>query len=92
MKTFTINWSHLKNIDDFYNQIEWLFLQNSNLNFWRNLDALSDILWWWFWSFKEKEMIKIIWKDFEISKKYLKNIGVIEEIIWEYEHIKFIKA
>ncbi len=92
MKRFIIEWNHLKNWDDFYNQIEVLFLQNSDLDFWRNLDALSDILYGWFWSFEEKEMIEIVWKDFETSKKYLKNIDVIEEIIQEQEHIKFIKA
>lgn len=92
MKTFTINWSHLKNIDDFYNQIEWLFLQNSDLKFWRNLDALNDILYWWFWSFEQEENIKIIWNDFNISKKYIKEIDLIEEIISENSHIKFIKA
>lgn len=92
MKTFIINWSHLKSLDDFYNQIEDLFLKNSNINFGRNLDALNDILYWWFWSFEEWENIEIIWKDFEKSKKYLEEINIIEEIINENKHIKFRKA
>ncbi len=92
MKSFIIHGNHLRNLDDFYNQIEELFLKNSNFKFWRNLDAFSDILSWWFWSFEEKEKIEIIWKDFEISKKYLKNIEIIEEIISEQEDITFIKA
>ncbi len=92
MKTFIIHGSHLKNLDDFYNQIEWLFLTNSDLEFWRNLDALSDILYWWFGSFEEWENIEIIWNDFQISQKYIKEIEIIEEIIHENSHIKFIKA
>lgn len=92
MKSFIIHGNHLRNLDDFYNQIEELFLKNSDLKFWRNLDAFSDILSWWFWSFEEKEKIEIIWKNFEISKKYLKNIEIIEEIISEQEDITFIKA
>lgn len=92
MKSFTIQWNHLTCWDDFYNQIEWLFLQNSDLKFWRNLDALYDILYWWFWSFEENEEIEIIWKDFEISKQYLENIKIIEEIIWEHKHIHLKKA
>jgi len=92
MKTFIINWSHLKNLDDFYNQIEILFLKNSDLDFWRNLDGLNDILYWWFWSFEENENIEIIWKDFEISKKYISEIKIIKKIILEHKNIKFIKT
>lgn len=92
MKTFTINGSHLNNLDDFYDTIEKLFLQNIDFKFWRNLDAFSDILSWWFWSFDEEEKIKIIWKDFEVSRKNLKNIDIIEEIITEQEHIILKKA
>lgn len=92
MKTFTINGSHLNNLDDFYDIIEKLFLQNIDFKFWRNLDAFSDILSWWFWSFDEEEKIEIIWKDFEVSRKNLKNIDIIEEIITEQEHIILKKA
>lgn len=91
MKTFIINWSHLKNLDDFYNQIEKLLINDEKMVFGRNLDALNDILYWWFWSFEEEE-IEIIWKDFEKSKKYIGEIEIIEEIINENKHIKFIKA
>lgn len=91
MKTFIIKWNHLTSLDDFYNQIELLFLKNSDFDFWRNLDALNDIFWWWFWSFEEEENIEIIWKDFEESKKYLREIDVIEKIITSCEHITFIK-
>lgn len=91
MKSFIIQWNHLTCWDDFYNQIEWLFLQNSDIIFWRNLDALSDVLYWWFGSFDEQEEIEIIWKDFEISRNFLKEIDIIEEIILEYKHIKFRK-
>lgn len=92
MKTFTINGSHLNNLDDFYDTIEKLFLQNIDFKFWRNLDAFSDILSWWLWSFDEEEKIEIIWKDFEVSRKNLKNIDIIEEIITEQEHIILKKA
>lgn len=92
MKTFLIQWNHLKTWDDFYNQIEELFLQNSHIKFWRNLDALNDILFWWFWSFEEKEEIEIIWTYFEISKRNLINIDIIEEIINEHRHIIFKKS
>jgi RNAse (barnase) inhibitor barstar len=91
MKTYIINWNHLTSLDDFYNQIETLFLQNSDLDFWRNLDGLNDILYWWFWSFKEQETIEIIWENFEKSKKYVENIDIIEEIFESYEHINFRK-
>lgn len=92
MKTFIIKWNHLASLDDFYNQIQELFLKDSQFNFGRNLDAFSDILYGWFWSFWEWENIEIIWEDFEISKNNIKNIDIIEEIIESYEHIKFIKA
>lgn len=92
MKIFIIQWNHLKTWDDFYNQIELLFLQNSHIKFWRNLDALNDILFWWFWSFEEKEEIEIIWTYFEMSKKYIKNIDIIEEIMLENQHIHFKKT
>lgn len=92
MKSFTIQWNHLTCWDDFYNQIEWLFLKDSSLVFWRNLDGLNDILYWWFWSFEENEEIEIIWKDFDVSKKNLSEIEIIEEIICEHKHIHFKKA
>ncbi|MGE4443994.1 MAG: barstar family protein [Candidatus Altimarinota bacterium] len=92
MKTFTINGSHLNNLDDFYDTIEKLFLQNIDFKFGRNLDAFSDILSGGFGSFDEEEKIEIIWKDFEVSRKNLKNIDIIEEIITEQEHIILKKA
>lgn len=87
MKTFTINWNHLTSLDDFYLKIEDLFLQNSTLKFWKNLDALNDILYWWFWSFEENENIEIVWQNFEKSKKLIKNIDLIEQIIKNHKNI-----
>lgn len=92
MKTFTIDGNYLNNLDDFYDTIEEFFLQNSDLEFWRNLDALADIFSWWFGSFEIKEKIEIIWKNFEVSRKNIKNIDIIEEIIWENEYILLKKA
>lgn len=92
MKSFLINGSTIHNLDDFYNQIEELFLKKSDLNFWRNLDALADILSGWFWSFEISEPIEIIWEKFEESQKYLENIDIIEEIFTEQENITFKKA
>jgi len=91
MKTFIINWSHLYNLDDFYDEIEIVFLSYTDIEFWRNLDALNDIFFGWFWSFEEDEKIEIIWIYFEKSKKYIKNIDIIEEIILENKNILFIK-
>ncbi len=91
MKTFIINKNHLKNLDDFYDEIENIFIKDKNMNFWRNLDALEDIMFWWFWSFEDWEKIKIIWENFEISKKNIKNIDVIEEIIENNKNIIFEK-
>ncbi len=92
MKTFIINWSHLKSLDDFYDKIELLFLGKSKLDFWRNLDALNDVLWWWFWVTWNWEEFTLIWENFDKSKKLIKNIDIIEEIINENKHIKFKKA
>lgn len=92
MKTFIIQGNHLINLDDFYDEIEKLFLKNSDLKFWRNLDAFNDILYWWFGSFNEEENIMIIWKDFKKSQIHIKEINIIEEIFLGHKNIKFIKA
>lgn len=91
MKTFIIKWNHLTSLDDFYNVIEMLFLKDSDLVFGRNLDAFNDVLYGGFGSFWENEDIQIIWESFENSKKNIKEIDVIEDIIASYEHITFIK-
>lgn len=92
MKTFIINWSHLSSLDDFYSEIEELFINDEKMIFWRNLDALNDVLWWWFWVTSWGEEFTLIWKNFDASSKNIKNIDVIEKIINENKHIKFIKA
>lgn len=92
MKTFIINWSHLNSLDDFYDKIEKLFINDNKMVFWRNLDALNDILWWWFWVTSWGEEFTLIWENFDKSKKLIKNIEIIEEIINENKHIKFKKA
>ena len=91
MKTFIINKNHLNSLDDFYDEIENIFIKDKNMKFWRNLDALEDVLFWWFWSFESWEKIKIIWENFEISKKNIKNIDIIEEIIENNKNIIFEK-
>lgn len=91
MKIFKVNWNHLNNLDDFYNEIEKIFLYNSNLKFWRNLDALEDVFYWWYWSFKTWEKIEIIWENFDKSKKVIEKIDIIEEIILDNNHIIFTK-
>ncbi|MDD5770182.1 MAG: barstar family protein [Candidatus Gracilibacteria bacterium] len=87
MKTFTINGNHLTSLDDFYLKIEDLFLQNSTLKFGKNLDALNDILYGGFGSFEENENIEIVWQNFEKSKKLIKNIDLIEQIIKNHKNI-----
>lgn len=91
MKTFIINKNHLNSLDDFYDEIEKNFIKDNTLNFWRNLDALEDVLYWWYWVFEPWETIKIIWENFDESKKTIKNIDVIEEIINDNKNIIFEK-
>lgn len=91
MKTFIINKNHLNNLDDFYDEIEKNFIKNKNFKFWRNLDALEDVLYWWYWVFEIWEKIKIIWENFDESKKLINNIDIIEEIINDNKNIIFEK-
>lgn len=92
IKTFVIEGSHIKSLSDFYDEIETLFLLHGGFKWGRNLDAFNDVLRWWVWGFDECENIKIIWKDFEISKQHGERIDEIEEIIKGHDHIIFVKA
>ncbi|MBW7955078.1 barstar family protein [Candidatus Gracilibacteria bacterium] len=91
MKTFIINKNHLNSLDDFYDEIEKNFIKDNTLNFGRNLDALEDVLYGGYGVFEPGETIKIIWENFDESKKTIKNIDVIEEIINDNKNIIFEK-
>jgi len=87
-KEFIIDGANFKNKREFYEEVQNVFTKNLDWKIGDNLDAFSDVSLGGF-GMHEDEPIKIVWKNFQISRK---NLGerfinqVIEVINYKYDY------
>ncbi len=68
-REFIIDGEKFNDMEGFYREIDLLFTKNLNWDTGHNLDAFNDILRGGFGVHEYGEPIKIIWKNFEKSRK-----------------------
>lgn len=97
-KEIIINSSNFSNLDGFYNEIDNKFTKDLNWKTGHNLDAFNDILRGGFGIHEYDEPIKLIWTNFEKSKKDFQGqksgngdlMDTILEIIRDHRYIELI--
>lgn len=80
MKTFVIDGNHFSTEDGFYNEVQAVLTTVRDWEIGHNTMALSDVLYGGFGVFEENEPIRIIWKNFAISKRVLSYEVTIERL------------
>lgn len=97
-KETIIDGNNFSNLDEFYDEIDKKFTKDLDFKTGHNLDAFNDILHGGFGVYEYDESVKVIWKNFEKSKKDFQDqksgdddlIDVILEIIRDHKHIDLI--
>jgi len=70
-KTLTINGDHIHDISSFYEEINRVFMTNTEWKLGQSLDALNDMFYGGYGEIKGNEKIQLIWKNFAKSKEVL---------------------
>ena len=87
MKTITIDGNNFNDLDTFFDEAEATFTKDLDWRVAKNFDALNDILYGGFGVFESKEVIQLVWKNSEKSKK---DLGYSEtEIYWSSKVVTF---
>ena len=98
-KEIIIDSNNFSNEAEFYDEIYAKFIKNLDLNTGHNLNAFNDILRGGFEVYEYEEPVKIIWKNYEKSKKELSVIKIskdrflldaIMDIFKDHKHIELI--
>ena len=71
MKKIIIEGKNINNIDNFYEEVNRVFMRNEDWKIAQSLDAFNDMLYGSFGEIKGKEKIQLIWKDIEKNQKSL---------------------
>ncbi|GHC65479.1 barstar family protein [Ulvibacter litoralis] len=82
---FKLNGSKFKNLNEFYESIGQLLVENNDWG--KNWNALNDILYGGFLKTDCEEEFKLIWLNSEYSKAKLTEFQDIVELISEHKHI-----
>lgn len=91
-KTIVIDGKKMQNKEDFYQEIEKNFTKNLLFKMGHNLDALEDILDGGYGVYAYHEPIIVIWENFTLSLKYLKNeMQDIIDVFQAKNHIQLKK-
>lgn len=97
-KEIIIEGKNFSNLEEFYNEIDNKFTKNLDWKTGHNLDAFNDILEGGFGIYEYNEPVKVIWKNFEKSKKDFQGqksgdddlLDVVLEIIRDYKNIELV--
>ena len=71
MKKIIIEGKNINNIENFYEEVNRVFMLHENWKIAQSLDAFNDMLYVSFGEIKGKEKIQLIWKDMEQNQKSL---------------------
>lgn len=71
MKTITIDGNNIHDIPSFYDEINRVFMENEDWQLGESLDALNDLFYGAYGAIRNKENIRLVWKQFEQNRKAL---------------------
>jgi len=71
MKTLTINGNNIHDIPSFYEEINRVFMKNTEWELGQSLDALNDMFYGGYGEIEGNESIHLIWKNMEKNKEDL---------------------
>ena len=71
METITIEGAAISDIASFYAELNRVFMEGESWTLGQSLDALDDMLYGGYGVLKEKERVRLVWRDIEKSRAAL---------------------
>ncbi|WP_332713323.1 barstar family protein [Pelagibacterium mangrovi] len=71
METFTIEGGAIFDIASFYAELNRVFMAGESWTLGQSLDALDDMLYGGYGALKDKERVRIVWRDIDKSRQAL---------------------
>jgi len=71
METFTIEGDAISDIASFYAELNRVFMAGESWTLGQSLDALDDMLYGGYGALKDKERVRLVWRDIDKSREAL---------------------